>query len=65
MKECENVSKYLPYIDFNLRSCIIKLYVVLQKIAMFFKTFIKGEKNYENVHRTTWAERLLKSKIRV
>ena len=25
----------------------MKLYGVLQKIAMFFKTFIKGEKNYE------------------
>ncbi len=44
MKEFENVSKSLPYIDFNMVRCIIKLYGVLQKIAMFFKTFKKGEK---------------------
>jgi len=54
MKKFENVSKYLPCIDFDNVRCIMKLYEVLHIISMFFKT--KGENNYENVHRTTWTE---------
>jgi len=39
LKEYENVSTYLPYIDIDIVRCIIQLYGVLQKIAMFFKMF--------------------------
>ena len=48
MKDFENLSTYLPHIDFNMLHCIMKLYKDLQEISMFFK---KGERTYENVYR--------------
>ena len=37
LKENEKVSTYMPCIDFHFLTCIIKLYKVLQKDAMFFR----------------------------